>query len=269
MTGIRPLHTATALLSSLLACLLLVACTAMATSTAPPPSLDHTAWTLAALPGTALPIGPTATLSFEGGRMQGSDGCNRWGAPYVATDGKLQVTGPMVGTQMACPEPAASLALAYHAALSTARGYRLAGAEGARTLELTDATGATVARFAAQAVALAGTAWTVGGYNNGRQAVVSVETGTTLTLQFGADGRVSGMGGCNAFTGAYTVDGDRLAIGPLAATRKACMQPPTVMAQEAAYLKALESTARFRREGDRLDLHTADGARAASLSLRR
>lgn len=286
MNPTRPVPAAAAaMLTSLLSCLLLAACTAMATPPAPStassaapsaapspatsPALDRTAWTLSALPGAPVPAGPTATLRFEGGRMAGSDGCNRWGAPYAAAEGKLQVTGPMVGTQMACPEPAASLASAFQAALSKARGYRLAGPDGARTLELTDGTGATVARFAAQATALAGTAWQADGYNNGRQAVVSIEAGTTLTLQFGNDGRVNGHGGCNAFTGAYRIDGDRLTIGPLASTRKACMQPPATMAQEAAYLKALESSARFRREADRLDLYTADGARAASLSLKR
>ena len=41
-------------------------------------------------------------------------------------------------------------------------------------------------------------------------------------LRFGEDGRVSGNDGCNDFTGAYTVDGAALRLGPLASTRKAC-----------------------------------------------
>ena len=37
-----------------------------------------------------------------------------------------------------------------------------------------------------------------------------------------ADATVSGNAGCNDYTGSYTVDGEKLTIGPLAATKKAC-----------------------------------------------
>jgi heat shock protein HslJ len=58
----------------------------------------------------------------------------------------------------------------------------------------------------------------------------------TLTLD---DGRASGFGGCNTFTGSYEPDGDSITIGPLAATLMACEEEKS--AAEAAYLPALEA----------------------------
>jgi heat shock protein HslJ len=91
-----------------------------------------------------------------------------------------------------------------------------------------------------------------------------VLAGTELSLAFAADGRVSGSAGCNNFMGTYTLSGASLKFGPAATTRKLCAQPG-VMEQEQQFLKALESVATIRQEGDRAELRTADGALAASL----
>jgi len=42
------------------------------------------------------------------------------------------------------------------------------------------------------------------------------------TIKFNADGTVEGFGGCNAFTGTYTLTDDYLEFGPFAATEKSC-----------------------------------------------
>ncbi|WP_319582080.1 META domain-containing protein [uncultured Pseudodesulfovibrio sp.] len=42
------------------------------------------------------------------------------------------------------------------------------------------------------------------------------------TIKFNADGTVEGFGGCNAFTGTYTLSDDHLEFGPLASTHKSC-----------------------------------------------
>ena len=111
---------------------------------------------------------------------------------------------------------------------------------------------------------LTGTSWRVTGYNNGRQAVVSVLSGTELKMAFSADGRVSGSAGCNNFIGTYTVSGSALKFGPAATTRKLCARPG-VMEQEQQFLKALETVATIHQEGARAELRTADGALAVSL----
>ena len=83
---------------------------------------------------------------------------------------------------------------------------------------------------------------------------------TTLTLSF-RDGRVFGFVGCNGFNGAYTRDGDRLSIGPLATTRKACTGKG-VMEQEQQLVAALESVTAWAIDRGMLDLHRGDGERA-------
>ena len=60
-------------------------------------------------------------------------------------------------------------------------------------------------------------------------------------VAFTPEGRAQGQGGCNSFTGGYTVDGDALVIGGedgrLATTMMACT--PAVMDQERRFLDAL------------------------------
>lgn len=241
---------------------LLTACTSMSQGHAPVPALQDTAWALATLPGVPTPLAATPTLRFEAGRVQGSDGCNRYGAPYTAAHGRLQIGPNGTITRMACPEPVSRLAASFNAALATAQAYRIDGT----TLLLLDGAGATLASFVAQGTELAGTAWHVTGYNNGRQAVVSVTAGSAITLEFLPEGRVRGSGGCNHFNGSYTSSADQLQIGPVGATRRACAEPEGVMAQEAAFLRALETVASARFEGHRLELRTATGALAVTMT---
>jgi heat shock protein HslJ len=73
---------------------------------------------------------------------------------------------------------------------------------------------------------------------------------STLTLE---DGKVSGTGGVNTFRGTYESPADgELTFSPLATTRMA--GPDAAMQQEAAFLQALDETARFEFDGDRLVL---------------
>lgn len=113
--------------------------------------------------------------------------------------------------------------------------------------------------------ALAGPTWHLTAYNNGRDAVQSTLADSEVNAVFGADdGRVTGSGGCNRYIGPYQADGGSLTIGPLASTRMACDQPR--MDQEAAFLKALEATTRYRFENDLLVLRDASGAMQAILT---
>jgi heat shock protein HslJ len=79
-----------------------------------------------------------------------------------------------------------------------------------------------------------------------------------ITLQLGADGRASGRGGCNGYGGAYTLAGDALSFGPLAATRMACA--PALTDQEQRYFDTLEKVARYAVADDgALLLTTGEG----------
>ena len=78
--------------------------------------------------------------------------------------------------------------------------------------------------------------------------------GVTQTVTFDDDGRVYGDTGCNRFTGGYTTKGDRMTIGPLASTLRACPQP--IMDAEAIFLNKLQSTVAFRATAKKLRLFT-------------
>ena len=223
-------------------------------------SLDGTAWILKSLRGHTPAAGATATLRFDGGRVQGTDGCNRYTAP-VATEGANITIGPRAATtNMACLPDIMKQADGFMAALTSAARYRMSG----RELSLLGGDGALLATFAPQPQSLTGTSWRVTGINNGKDAVVSVLTDTSLTVSFAKDGKATGSAGCNHFTSTYQEGSGALTFTAPAATRRMCVTPG-VMEQEQFFLKALESVATMRMEGDGLELRTKDGALAVEL----
>ena len=70
-----------------------------------------------------------------------------------------------------------------------------------------------VATFVSASQELAGTQWQVLAYNNGRNAVVSVQIGTELTASFEDDGILLGNAGCNDYFADYTTDDGTITIG--------------------------------------------------------
>jgi heat shock protein HslJ len=228
---------------------------------ADPASLDGTAWVLSELPGRALVPKTNVTLGFEARRISGSDGCNRFSGGYTATGSALEISPQLAMTMMACPADVSEQAQAFVAALKAARSWRV----GAERLELLAADGTVAATLAAQSQTLAGSRWQVVNLNNGRQAVVGVVTGSTLTLDFGADGTASGSAGCNRYNTRFESEGKRLTFTPPVSTRMMCVTPEGVMEQEQQFLKALTMVATVQRDGDQLHLRTAEDALALVL----
>lgn len=96
---------------------------------------------------------------------------------------------------------------------------------------------ACVQPAAAASPELEGTSWTLSTLNS--QLPLA---GTTITLQFGTDGTVSGSDGCNRFATTYTVTGSTIAFGQAASTMMACPQPVANQADAfAAMLAAANS----------------------------
>jgi heat shock protein HslJ len=79
-----------------------------------------------------------------------------------------------------------------------------------------------------------------------------------VTLQLG-DGKASGSGGCNSFSGTYDLQSkEGIRFGPLATTRMAC--EPAVMAQEQRFLAILAAARGYSLYGDgSLSLIAPDG----------
>ena len=77
-------------------------------------------------------------------------------------------------------------------------------------------------------------------------------------LDIGADGSVSGRGGCNSMGGNATIEGGNIRFGRIVATQMACA--PAAMEQEGKFFAALEEVRAWRLDGDRLELLDAGGA---------
>jgi heat shock protein HslJ len=108
--------------------------------------LNGTAWALTTL-GGRWPLGnERITLEFIAGRVQGTDGCNRYSGPYSAGSAQLRIGPEVAATQMGCPAPIMARAVSYMNVLLNARGYRIKGAE----LRLLGASNAVEATFAIQ-----------------------------------------------------------------------------------------------------------------------
>lgn len=92
-----------------------------------------------------------------------------------------------------------------------------------------------------QAASLEGTTWVLDAASMGElMDPVPADARVDLTFE---DDQAGGTSGCNSYRGEYTVDGDSLSFGPLAATQMACEQP--LMDLEAAYLAALADVSGF------------------------
>jgi heat shock protein HslJ len=89
---------------------------------------------------------------------------------------------------------------------------------------------------------------------------------TTVTVEFGDDGAVSGSAGCNRYRAEYHATGQTLSIGTAAVTRMFCSTPHGVMDQENAFLHALAGSTGLAEAGDGLVLLDADGAQALRLA---
>jgi heat shock protein HslJ len=78
------------------------------------------------------------------------------------------------------------------------------------------------------------------------------------TLTFVSAEKIAGLAGCNRYSGPLRVEGGRVRVGPLAATRMACA--PALMDQEARFLATLQRVERIARDRSFLLLRsTGDG----------
>jgi len=67
------------------------------------------------------------------------------------------------------------------------------------------------------------------------------------TMELTEDGKIFGTGGCNNYTGSYTIVNNEFKISPLASTFKMCT--PAVMNQEDKFFQALNKVINIKRDG--------------------
>lgn len=82
---------------------------------------------------------------------------------------------------------------------------------------------------------------------------------TEITLSFG-EASLDGSAGCNTYGGSYTVSEDSLRLSGVEWTEMGCPEPEGILDQEKAYFHALNAAARYRVDGDRLEVYDEAGA---------
>jgi heat shock protein HslJ len=200
----------------------------------------------------ALPDAP-ATAEFAGGKVAGSASCNNYTASFEVSGENLKI-GQAASTMMACDPAIMDQETAFLTHLQAAAQYAIDGGQ----LTLFDASGAATLVFNVEQPGSIVGSWAMGSYNNGRGGFQSALADTQVTAVFSEDGKLTGNAGCNTYSGSYTVDGDKLDIGPVITTKKACA--PDIMAQEAAYLRALEAATVFAIQANEMVLRDDKGA---------
>lgn len=197
--------------------------------------LVDTQWVLDQKASTLETVAPQVrvTANFDGSRLSGTGGCNNYSASY-SLDGSKMTISPGVSTLIGCPPPANNVEAAYFERLPQVRSYAISG----RTLTLTTSTkGADLVYRALKPGAALNGDWEVTSYFR-PGAITSVVAGSTLTATFD-NGKLSGNAGCNNYTATYAVDGTKISIGPIASTKRACVDA-LISTQETEYLAALE-----------------------------
>lgn len=104
-------------------------------------------------------------------------------------------------------------------------------------------------------VTLNGTKWTLKGFVL-VDKITNALAGTTVNLEFKANGKIEGKAGCNDYTGTYTVSGSNITITADAITFINCEQ--NINTQEASFMSKLKKSKTFKVDGAKLSLNETD-----------
>ena len=78
-----------------------------------------------------------------------------------------------------------------------------------------------------------------------------------ITFEFDNEGNIAGDGSCNRFGGSCKIEGDKIEVGPLRSTRRAC--EPDIMQQEHKFLALLGAATTWAMDGDEIILTAPEG----------
>ncbi|MBW6473239.1 MAG: META domain-containing protein [Anaerolineaceae bacterium] len=218
-------------------------------------SLEGTSWILVELYGQPTLSDTTITLNLNGDTLTGNDGCNHYGGSYTSKGDSFSIGEDLMGTLMACEEAIMTQASDYTSALLKASKFNITD----NRLHLLDQNGNSLAIFELQSQELAGTSWQASFVNN--ESSEGIVTSSSIqaaqqTLSFDNDGKISGNAGCNNYFANYEGDGNKLSFGAVSSTKMFCGEG--LIAEETAFLTALEKASSYRITGDSLQIFAAD-----------
>ncbi len=220
-------------------------------------------WNLIELNGNVVPSDTNIHMILDENRLSGNDGCNHFGGSYTTEGNSFSVGKDLMSTLMACEGPIMQRADEFNKALQTSTKYQLTGNQ----LQLLDENGKVVAVFEAQSQDLAGTSW-LATFVMSETPQDAVSSGSIQaaqqTLAFDQEGKLNGNAGCNDYFADYTVDGSSLSIGAIGSTEMFCGEG--LMAEETAFLTALENAASYQITGNTLQMLDSDDNTLISLT---
>ena len=205
-------------------------------------ALAGTSWTVTTINGGSVIANAAPTLAFStDGHVTGTTGCNDYSALF-SVEGDRMTVGGLGVAQKLCEGAHGEQEAAFLNGLGGAASWHATETgdleiDGAATIRATTGVAATKPPPTPGA-ALGGTAWDL------------TEMGGTAdfahlvpTIEFAADGTVSGFAGCNTFSGTFKTDGGALMLGPLATTNIGCQRPASEV--ESMYLTALAGVSKW------------------------
>jgi heat shock protein HslJ len=204
----------------------------------------------------AVPDGIVVSLLMEDGRASGTGGCNSYFGTYEL-DGFAVSFSKIGSTLMACPGAAGDVEAAYFGNLGLVASYQSGGIQ----MAFLDADGEVLLEYdLAPEVGIVGS-WLAQGINNQVGGVVSSQTTSAITANFGDDGRLTGNDGCNDYFTSYMTEGDRISIAPeIGSTKMACLSDE-LAEQSRWYFAALAAATTWATDvNGSLELRDDDGA---------
>ena len=221
-------------------------------------AFEGTNWVLTDRSDLGVPLGNVAvTAQFTADTMSGSSGCNTYRAPIARDDPKVEVTGPIAVTQIACIGPSTDVEQAYLALLPKVRTFAISGDR----LTLSNLGGTALLVYRAGGVDdLVGNWVATSLYTGNAIQSVALDTELTATLHDRQGQRQRRLQPVHRR--APRSRGTTIALGPLASTLMACPEPAAT--QEQQYLAALELARTWEVRGDRLTLFREGGTIAAT-----
>lgn len=110
-----------------------------------PAALEGKSWVLTQMlsaSGRTEIVDVGVSAEFDGSQINGTSGCNRYNASYEASGDEISF-GPIGGTKMACPEPAASTETRFLQLLEGVATFEVTG----RSMSMSDTDGTPVLQF--------------------------------------------------------------------------------------------------------------------------
>lgn len=231
---------------------------------ATPTNLEATTWYLAS--GSQIePLNNVlATIQFKAGKVSGTTGCNNFSGSYTVEGDQLAVGDALAITRKACPGELAEQEQQLLRAIPQIKQYKFtrqgyleltyAGAEKSQTLVFIPES---------QLTPLHNTQWQLLSMA-GKPPLSNPKK--SASVQFMGN-RIAGTGGCNRFTGTFSVEEDRLMVSDrMASTLMACPEPQ--MKQEQAFTQALAAATTYEIKGDMLVINYRQADQNQQLKFR-